>query len=129
MGDFNGINIVSIRLIRHDEKTVHYLMADKSVYTEGAPIRITAIATEEEIGKGIYVGIQTLDNWVNTEIGAAKYWYLKDTGNGVPYDIVANLYPQGLPAGEYILRMVAEDSYFRNDGLCRAEIRITVVEP
>ena len=129
MGDFNGVNIVGIRLIRRDEATIHHLMADKSVYTVGDPVRITAVASAEEIGRNIYVGIQTLDNWINTGIGAAKYWYLKDVGNDVPYDIVANLYPEGLPAGEYILRMVADDSYFRNDGLCRAEIRITVVEP
>ena len=43
------------------------------------------------------------------------------------YDIIANEYPNGLPAGEYIIRMVTDDSYFRDDELCIGQTIITVV--
>ena len=95
----------------------------------GEPIIITASSTEKEVANGVFVGIQTMDRWLNTGLGSDKYWYLKDIGNGMAYDIIANVYPNGLPAGEYILRLVADDSYFRNDELCMAEIIITIIDP
>ena len=105
------------------------LTSDKTTYMVGEPIIITASSTEKEVANGVFVGIQTMDRWLNTGLGSDKYWYLKDIGNGMAYDIIANVYPNGLPAGEYILRLVADDSYFRNDELCMAEIIITIIDP
>ena len=105
------------------------LTSDKTTYMVGEPIIITASSTEKEVANGVFVGIQTMDRWLNTGLGSDKYWYLKDIGNGMAYDIIANVYPNGLPAGEYILRLVADDSFFRNDELCMAEIIITIIDP
>ena len=84
------------------------------------------------IGSGTdWVGIQTVELFEQGQ-GSAFWWYVTSVGSGTPFDMLAvkdgsNL-TADLPAGEYIVRLVADDHGFQSDDNVISEIRITIEE-
>ena len=84
------------------------------------------------IGSGTdWVGIQTVELF-EQGLGSAYWWYVTSVGSGTPFDMLAvkdgsDLMAE-LPAGEYIVRLVADDQGFLSDANVISEIRITIEE-
>ena len=102
------------------------LILDKTTYKVGEPIMTTVIGSGTD-----WVGIQTVELFEQGQ-GSAYWWYVTSVGSGTPFDMLAvkdgsNL-TVDLPAGEYIVRLVANDHGFQSTTDTISEIRITIEE-
>ena len=102
------------------------LILDKTTYKVGEPIMTTVIGSGTD-----WVGIQTVELFEQGQ-GSAFWWYVTSVGSGTPFDMLtvkdgSNL-TADLPAGEYIVRLVADDHGFQSDDNVISEIRITIEE-
>ena len=102
------------------------LTLDKTTYKVGEPIMTTVIGSGTD-----WVGIQTVELFEQGQ-GSAYWWYVTSVGSGTPFDMLAvkdgsNL-TVDLPAGEYIVRLVANDHEFQSTTDTISEIRITIEE-
>lgn len=102
------------------------LTLDKTTYKVGEPIMTTVI------GRGTdWVGIQSVEMFEQGQ-GAAYWWYVTSVGSDTPFDMLAVKDGTGhmaeLPAGEYIVRLVANDYGFQSTPNTISELRITIEE-
>ena len=84
------------------------------------------------IGRGTdWVGIQSVEMFEQGQ-GAAYWWYVTSVGSDTPFDMLAVKDGTGhmaeLPAGEYIVRLVANDYGFQSTPNTISELRITIEE-
>ena len=88
------------------------LVADKTDYAVGESVMVSAIGANKDWVGIAKAGADTYEQW----------YYVADKGSDTPFDITT-LYTEGLPAGEYIIRLVLNDAGWNK---VYAEINIRV---
>ncbi len=99
------------------------LTTDKTAYGEDEPIMVTAVSTGEKDWVGIYYP---------GDPHSIRWDYVTTVGSGVPFDIrntteVNNGAPEKLAPGNYVIRLMPDDSTDISKAL--AEVEITIGNP
>ena len=97
------------------------LTTDKTAYTVGEPITVTAVGSGTD-----WVGIAP-----KGAQGSLRWWYVTSVGSETPFDLLAvtdgNGQSGSIPAGTYEIRLIPNDQSWAV-GTIKASIDITITE-